>query len=280
MATKVAVVTGGNKGIGFAVVRNLCERFDGIVYLTSRNESLGKAAVEKLNAAGFKPSYAQLDIDNTESIAAFHDFIKEKHGGLDVLVNNAAIAFKMAATESFGEQAVTTCRVNYFGTLNVCRSLFPLLRPHARVCNVSSSAGWLCRIPGDELKGKFAADDLTEDQLTDLVNDFVKRAGDGTHKEAGWPDSTYAVSKVAVSALTRIQQRAFDNGSVADLVVNSCHPGYVDTDMTSHKGPLTIEEGAVSPTYCALLPADVTSPRGGYIWLDATIRDWVHGKPQ
>jgi len=147
------------------------------------------------------------------------------------------------------------------------------------VVNVSSSAGWLCRIPGEELKKKFAADDLTEDQLGDLVNDFIKRAADGTHKEAGWPDSTYVVSKVAVSALTRIQQRAFDSGSVADVVVNSCHPGYVDTDMTSHKGPLTPEQGAVSATYCALLPADVTEPRGGYIWEDATIRDWVHGKP-
>jgi NAD(P)-dependent dehydrogenase (short-subunit alcohol dehydrogenase family) len=51
------------------------------------------------------------------------------------------------------------------------------------------------------------------------------------------------VSKVAVSAVTFIQQRAFDADPREDLVVNTVHPGYVDTDMTSHKGPLTIEQG-------------------------------------
>lgn len=51
------------------------------------------------------------------------------------------------------------------------------------------------------------------------------------------------MSKVAVSALTFIQQHAFDADPREDLVVNAVHPGYVDTDMTSHKGPLTIEEG-------------------------------------
>jgi carbonyl reductase 1 len=51
------------------------------------------------------------------------------------------------------------------------------------------------------------------------------------------------VSKVAVSALSFIQQRAFNADSREDLVVNAVHPGYVDTDMTSHKGPLTIEQG-------------------------------------
>lgn len=65
----------------------------------------------------------------------------------------------------------------------------------------------------------------------------------GNHEKLGWPNSTYVVSKIGLSALTRIQQRHFDSDSRADIVVNCCHPGYVDTDMTSHKGPLTIEQG-------------------------------------
>ena len=68
-----------------------------------------------------------------------------------------------------------------------------------------------------------------------ISNVFFRLANEGGYKEAGWPGSTYVVSKVGVSALTRIQQRAFNSDSREDLVVNSCHPGYVDTDMTSHK---------------------------------------------
>lgn len=65
----------------------------------------------------------------------------------------------------------------------------------------------------------------------------------GNHQAEGWPNSAYSVSKVGVSALSFIQQRAFDADPREDLVVNSVHPGYVDTDMTNHKGPLTIEQG-------------------------------------
>ena len=62
-----------------------------------------------------------------------------------------------------------------------------------------------------------------------------RAANEGNHKAEGWPESTYAVSKVALSALTRIQQRNFDKDPREDLVVNSCHPGYVATFMTNFK---------------------------------------------
>lgn len=72
---------------------------------------------------------------------------------------------------------------------------------------------------------------------------FYRSTKAGVHESEGWPSSAYAVSKVGVSALSFIQQRAFDSDSREDIVVNAVHPGYVDTDMTSHKGPLTIEQG-------------------------------------
>jgi carbonyl reductase 1 len=106
---------------------------------------------------------------------------------------------------------------------------------------------------------------------------LCRAANDGTHAEKGWPNSTYVVSKVGVSALARIQQREFNSDSREDLVINHVHPGYVDTDMTSHKGPLTIEEGAVSSVFAALLPPNVSSPKGDYIWFDKQIVNWVDG---
>ncbi|XP_047004628.1 carbonyl reductase [NADPH] 1-like [Schistocerca americana] len=274
---KVAVVTGGNKGIGFAIARGLCEKFDGTVYLTARDETRGLKAIEELKKNGLNPKFHQLDIDNLESIQRFRDYIKEKYGGLDVLVNNAAIAYKNAATEPFGEQAENTVRVNYFGVLETCKALFPLLRPRARVVNLSSSAGHLLRIPGENLRKKFVDPNLTEEQLSELMKEFVESAKKNTHSEEGWGNSAYVVSKVGVTALTFIQQRKFDCDERPDLVVNAVHPGYVDTDMTSHKGPLTIEEGAVAPLHCALLPPGVKSPRGKYIWCDKKEVDWISG---
>jgi len=281
--TKVAVVTGANKGIGFGIVRALLQHpYDGIVYLTARDTTRGEAALEELAKSGLTARFHQLDIDSLESIQAFRDFIKTEHGGLDVLVNNAAIAFKHAATDPFGYQAQETIRVNYFGTLNVCHELFPLLRPGARVVQVSSSLGHLSQIngqsPGDaELRKQLSSDDLTEEKLGDLMNTFIRLAKEGTHHSAGWPNSTYNVSKVGLSALTRIQQREIDaTRPCQDILINSCHPGYVNTDMTSHQGPLSIAEGAVAPTWLALLPPNYPL-RGGYVWYDKRIVDWVNG---
>lgn len=90
---------------------------------------------------GLNLKFHQLDIDNIDSIVRFRDYLKLTHGGLDVLINNAGIAYKNRATEPFSEQAEVTCRVNFFGTMNCCDELFPLLRHHGRVVNVSSSAG-------------------------------------------------------------------------------------------------------------------------------------------
>lgn len=279
---RIAVVTGANKGIGFGIMKELCAKFDGIVYLTARDEGRGQAAIKKLEELGLKANFHQLDIDDMESIKRFAGYLKNTYGGFDVLVNNAAIAYKAAATEPFGEQAENTIRVNVLGTLNLCRVLFPLLRSGARVSNVSSLVGHLLRINGDEpaasaLRKKFASPTLTEDEIVSLVNEFVEAAKAGDWKAKGWPNSTYAVSKVALSALTRVQQRAFDNDPRTDMVVNSCHPGYVDTDMTSHKGPLTIEQGAVCPSYLALLPPNVTELRGAYLWHDKQVVDWENG---
>jgi len=239
--------------------------------------------VENLKKEGVNNAvFQQLDIDNETSIAKFRDFIKATHGGIDILVNNAAIAYKHDATEPFHVQAEGTNRVNVFGTINVCNALFPLLRNHARVVHVSSSEGHLLKINGDEpaateLRAKFSSPSLTEPELKEMVNDFIKLSAKNEHSKFGWPNSTYKVSKVAVSALTRIHQRKFDETPEKDIVVNCCHPGYVNTDMTSGKGPLTVQQGSEAPIFLALLPPNVKEPRGGYVWYTKQIVDWVNG---
>ncbi|KAH1007361.1 carbonyl reductase [NADPH] 1 [Dendroctonus ponderosae] len=272
---KVAVVTGSNKGIGFAIVKGLCEKYNGDVYLTSRDIKRGTAAVEALKQLGFPMlgslMFHQLDITDQASVEAFRNHIKSTHGGIDVLINNAAIAFKTEAPEPFAVQAKETIRVNYFGTLMVCNALFPLLRQNAKVVNVSSSAGHLLRIPSADLRSKLSSVSLDVSGLNQLVEQFVQAADAGKNQEEGWGSSAYAVSKVAVSALTVIQQRAFDAESPSrNIAVNSVHPGYVDTDMSSHKGPLTTEEGAQAPLFLAL-EANI---KGKYVWFNSAVVEW------
>lgn len=270
MSSKIAVVTGSNKGIGFAIVKGLCEKFDGKVYLTSRDLSRGQAAVNELKSLGFNPSFHQLDIDNEESVTSFRDYIKTNEGGIDVLINNAGIAFKNNATDPFGMQAEVTLKTNYFNTLRVCEILFPILRPSAQVVNVSSSLGHLSIIPSVELRSKLSDPSLTIGQLNELMSQFIRDAKNNKHVENGWGSFAYAVSKVGLSALSIIQQRLLDKDN-RKISVNHVHPGYVDTDMTSHMGILTVEEGASAPLFLALGRHNL---KGQYVWFDSSVVDW------
>ena len=92
--SRVALVTGANKGIGFAIARDLCRQFSGDVVLTARDVERGRAAVQQLQGEGLSPRFHQLDIDDLQSIRALRAFLRKEYGGLNVLVNNAGIAFK------------------------------------------------------------------------------------------------------------------------------------------------------------------------------------------
>lgn len=84
------------------------------------------------------------------------------------------VFLQRAATDPFSEQAEVTIAVNYFALLDVCETLFPLLRPYARVVNVSSSAGHLLRIQSQSLQQRFKDPSLTIEQLSQLMREFVK----------------------------------------------------------------------------------------------------------
>jgi len=274
--TKVAIVTGGNKGIGFGIVKGLAKVFDGDVFLTARNVERGMEAVKSLEQENINVKFHQLDTDDPKSNAAIATFMKENYGGIDILVNNAGIAFKNAATESIGHQAKITIATNYFSVKNTCENLYPLLRSGARVVNLSSSCGFLNRIPDQVLKAKLANENLTYEELDGLMNEFIETTQNESHSEKGWPNSSYVVSKVGLSALSRIQQREIaKDSSRSDIAVNYVHPGWVSTDMSSHKGPLPVDEGVKSSLFAATLPPN-TEIKGQYIWFDCSILDWVN----
>ncbi|NXO45963.1 CBR1 reductase, partial [Locustella ochotensis] len=271
----VAVVTGSNKGIGLAIVRALCKQFPGDVYLTSRDPGRGQAAVELLRQEGLRPLFHQLDIDDPRSIRALRDFLQEKYGGLNVLVNNAGIAFKVQDTTPFAVQAEVTLKTNFFGTMNVCTELLPLMKPYGRVVNVSSmvssSALGGC---SQELQQKFRSDAITEEELVQLMTKFVEDTKKGVHQKEGWPNTAYGVSKIGVTVLSRIQARQLRERRPGEhILLNACCPGWVRTDMAGPKATKSPDEGAETPVYLALLPSSADAPHGQFV-SNKTVRAW------
>ncbi|CAG8586321.1 23413_t:CDS:2 [Dentiscutata erythropus] len=281
--TKVILVTGGNKGIGYAIVRNLALSYVKsssqplTILLTARNPTLGQSSIDKLREE-LKPNnvliddggnvdlkFLRLDITDEQSIKDVKDVIEKDYEGLDVLINNAAIAFK---GDAFDINVVrTTFATNFYGTLNVINHLYPLIRKNGRIVNVSSLAGEL-HIVSKALGQEFSNENLDMDGLIELMKRFENAVEKGTYKQEGWPRQAYGTSKLGVTTMTRIlAHRADKEGN--GIKVFACHPGWVKTDLAGERAPLT--PGMYSH-YCAKIPVllaldediVVQNPNGSY----------------
>mmetsp|Transcript_16437 Transcript_16437/g.51479 ORF Transcript_16437/g.51479 Transcript_16437/m.51479 type:complete len:360 (-) Transcript_16437:412-1491(-) len=239
--TRLAVVTGANKGIGFAIAEQLLPTVS-LLIVACRDPARGEATAKRL---GDGCVFEELDLSSEASIDAFASRIADKYGAIDVLVNNAAIAFKSADPTPFAEQTTPTLATNFWGTVRLTEALTPLLeaaakeRGAARLVNVASMSGKLSQL-APERRRQFADAGLTLDRLNALVEEFQTQVAAGRHRDAGFGNSNYGMSKLALIAYTKLKARAAPPG----LLVNCLCPGYCATDMSSHQGPRTPAEGA------------------------------------
>lgn len=271
MSDKVAVVTGSNKGIGYAIVKELCKRGVGTVYLTARDVARGKAAVEKLKEEGLNAQFHQLEVTDRESLKTLAKHLKEKHGGLDILINNAGVIVQDLYNSTY-EDSKRVIDINYRSLLIVQEYLFPVLKDNARVINISSDCGHISNLRNSYWINRLTKEDLKLEDIDAFVDWFLDSVKNGNLKLEDFVQPSmlaYIVSKISMCALTRIQQKQVGRG----ISVNSLHPGFVQTDMTKHVGLLTLEESGKAPAYLAL---DVDqSVKGKYFWFDKTEKDWA-----
>lgn len=269
---KVAVVTGANKGLGYSIVKKLCEKYSGKVYLTSRDERRGGKACEELKKLGFNPSFHQLDVSDKESVNNFVKQIREQNEEVEILINNAGILFLKDAPEPKTFQAEQTVFVNFTALVDFTEAILPFVKNGGRIVNITSSSGHLCRIPSEELRRKFQSETLTLEELKTLVNSYVEDVKqDQEIKE--WGDSPYVVSKVAVNAYTFMLHRRL---APKGITVNCVHPGYVMSDMTRGGGSITPDDAADVPVRLALTPWGA----GLYVWHNGTVVPWDGPDPR
>ncbi|VDM01552.1 unnamed protein product [Schistocephalus solidus] len=202
-------VTGANKGIGQGIVerlvRCLTPQSDWYVYLTARSVLLGHAAVEEFAKQGLSVKFHQLDITDQTSRSKLADYVKSNYpDGINILINNAGVAYMNDLTTPADEQARVTLGTNYFATVEMCNDFLPLMAKNSRLVNVSSMiAVMTLQKVGDELYEKFV-NPMTMEQLNDLMQDYIKKVESGDLSSTGWPLTAYGVSKLGLTKATFI----------------------------------------------------------------------------
>ncbi len=232
--SKIALITGANKGIGYEMARQLCER-GFAVFMAARDRHRGKEASESLCAQGYEAIFIELDVTDPVSIKNACGTFSQKADHLDVLINNAAM-LEQAGHDILklnAEAMERTFKTNVYGPLLVTQDFVPFLEKAptgGRVINVSSGVGALHSM--------------------------------GTYAPA------YSISKTALNALTRQFAACLRDKNIA---VNSVDPGWVQTDMGGPHGPRTVEQGAETPIWLA---TEAPQTETGKFWHDKRETGW------
>lgn len=247
----IVLITGANKGVGRATAQRLAREHGYTVIIGSRNLSAGGEVASELVAEGHKAVAVQLDVLSDESIAHAVEFVGDKFGRLDVLINNHGQfldKWNPSVPELRTRELYTqTFAVNVVGTVCVAEAFLPLLRKAER---------------GGGPRVVF----LTT-SMSSMANVLDEKLPYYQLNAAAYITSKAAVNMLALQFVKRL-------GDVGGRVNVAC-PGLVNTDMTmfAYAGAKTPEQGA---EYVIKLATDAEEVRGrngtfggsegGYSW--------------
>ena len=236
---KVALISGGNRGIGFETGRGLAQ-LGYHVLLGTRDIVQGNEAAQRLRDAGLLADAIRLDVDDAVSHADAAASIEERFGHLDALVNNAAVIHDrdVKPSEVTPEAIRKTFETNFVMLVALTQRMLPLLR--------KSEAGRIVNLTS--YRASLSANANANGPFTD-------------------PQTlAYSASKAAVNMFTaQLAQELRPFG----IKVNSADPGWVKTEMGGAGATMEVEDGAKTSVRLASLPED--GPTGGFFHESRTI---------
>lgn len=216
---KIAIVTGGNRGIGREIARQLA-REDIVVIIGVRDPEKGARTVAELKDEGVTIYSHPLDVNDTKVVKNFVENVEKSYGAPGILVNNAGVYPEKTEAKFLDTKTSVwreTFETNLFGAMRMCREVVPFMKKlrQGRVVNISSGLGQMHQM------------------------------GEGS--------PAYRVSKAALNALTRTLAAEVAGSGI---LVNSMSPGWVRTAMGGEAAPRSVEEGADTAVWLATLPSN------------------------
>ncbi|HEX7813739.1 SDR family NAD(P)-dependent oxidoreductase [Dyella sp.] len=212
---RVALVSGGNRGLGLEVARQLAAQ-GMTVLLGARNNAAGEKAARQLRHEGGDVVAVKLDVTSDEDVASLAALVDRDYQRLDILVNNAGAFFDVDKRASTADLAMVrnALDVNLLGAWRLTEALLPLMQRHnyGRIVNVSSSCG------------------------------TIENDSDNC--------PAYRISKTALNGYTRMLAAELKGSGV---LVNAVCPGWVATDMGG-SGGRPVKDGAEGIVWAACLP--------------------------
>jgi NAD(P)-dependent dehydrogenase (short-subunit alcohol dehydrogenase family) len=240
--TKIALITGANKGLGLETGRQL-GKLGYTVLLGSRDALNGEVAARQLRDDGVDARVVKLDVGKQSDVDAAAAMIEADYGHLNVLVNNAGVMIEKGWTKNTTSETTldnlrATFETNLFAVFAVTKAMLPLLRksPAGRIVNVSSILGSVSL-------------QATKGSPTYNTKLFA-----------------YNASKAALNMLTISLAHEL---RATKIKVNSAHPGWVKTDLGGSAAPMNVVDGAKTEVELATLAED--GPTGGFFHLGQAI---------
>jgi len=274
---RVAVVTGANQGLGFALAEGLTRRLApaDVVYLTGRSADRLRDAATRISAQVADIDTRVLDVRDGAAVASFADDLQRRHGGLDIVFSNAAA--RLVPNTPWTELIEPFVDTNNIGTTRILRAFSPLLRPGGRLLVVASDFGTLNNLP-TTLHDRFDTEVMNLDDVDATMLAWRDAVLDGTAAAQGWPEWINIPSKVGQVAAMRVlarKRREADRRS-ATLIAAVC-PGLIDTaasrpwfeDMSGAQTPAQ----AAAPLRLALDPAPTSTY--GELVQSGRVRPWL-----
>ncbi len=233
--TRIALISGANKGIGLETARQL-GKLGYTVLLGSRDPLKGEVAARVLREEKIDARVVKLDVTKQSDIDAAAAMVEAEFGKLDVLVNNAGVMIekgwtKNTTSETTVENLRATFEANLFAVFALTKALLPALRKSdaGRIVNVSSILGSVSL-------------QATKGSPTYSTKLFA-----------------YNASKAALNVLTISLAHELRGTKIK---VNSAHPGWVKTDLGGDAAPMNVVDGAKTEVELATLGED--GPTGGF----------------